>query len=103
MVDHKTGRNDPCPCGSGQKYKNCHLGHEEEITPELARRSRVVPALIGVAGLAGAVAAGMLRGVGAGVTVLVATLLFVGGYMVLSNPPPADPNRKDSGSINFGG
>ncbi|MGI5841997.1 MAG: preprotein translocase subunit SecA [Christensenellales bacterium] len=19
-----TGRNDPCPCGSGQKYKNCH-------------------------------------------------------------------------------
>ena len=18
------GRNDPCPCGSGQKYKNCH-------------------------------------------------------------------------------
>jgi uncharacterized protein len=20
----KTGRNDPCPCGSGQKFKNCH-------------------------------------------------------------------------------
>ncbi|MCE7947914.1 MAG: preprotein translocase subunit SecA [Chloroflexi bacterium CFX4] len=20
----KTGRNDPCPCGSGKKYKNCH-------------------------------------------------------------------------------
>jgi len=20
----KTGRNDPCPCGSGRKYKNCH-------------------------------------------------------------------------------
>ena len=18
------GRNDPCPCGSGRKYKNCH-------------------------------------------------------------------------------
>jgi preprotein translocase subunit SecA len=18
------GRNDPCPCGSGKKYKNCH-------------------------------------------------------------------------------
>jgi uncharacterized protein len=18
------GRNDPCPCGSGQKYKRCH-------------------------------------------------------------------------------
>ncbi|MBU0701200.1 preprotein translocase subunit SecA [bacterium] len=21
---HKLGRNDPCPCGSGQKYKKCH-------------------------------------------------------------------------------
>ena len=20
----KVGRNDPCPCGSGKKYKNCH-------------------------------------------------------------------------------
>jgi uncharacterized protein YecA (UPF0149 family) len=19
------GRNDPCPCGSGRKYKQCHL------------------------------------------------------------------------------
>ena len=22
----RTGRNDPCPCGSGKKYKNCCLG-----------------------------------------------------------------------------
>jgi preprotein translocase subunit SecA len=21
----KVGRNDPCPCGSGKKYKNCHM------------------------------------------------------------------------------
>jgi preprotein translocase subunit SecA len=21
---HRVGRNDPCPCGSGKKYKNCH-------------------------------------------------------------------------------
>jgi preprotein translocase subunit SecA len=20
----KVGRNDPCPCGSGKKYKRCH-------------------------------------------------------------------------------
>ncbi|MFL8951936.1 preprotein translocase subunit SecA [Helcococcus kunzii] len=24
IVDKKIGRNDPCPCGSGKKYKNCH-------------------------------------------------------------------------------
>ena len=23
-VEKKVGRNDPCPCGSGLKYKNCH-------------------------------------------------------------------------------
>ncbi len=23
-VDKHVGRNDPCPCGSGKKYKNCH-------------------------------------------------------------------------------
>jgi hypothetical protein len=24
----RIGRNDPCPCGSGQKYKNCCEGNE---------------------------------------------------------------------------
>ena len=23
-VGPKIGRNDPCPCGSGKKYKQCH-------------------------------------------------------------------------------
>ena len=25
----KIGRNDPCPCGSGQKYKRCCLSRDE--------------------------------------------------------------------------
>ena len=25
-AEPKVGRNDPCPCGSGKKYKNCHGG-----------------------------------------------------------------------------
>ena len=24
-----TGRNDNCPCGSGRKYKKCHLAEDE--------------------------------------------------------------------------
>lgn len=33
-----TGRNDPCPCGSGKKYKKCHLaGDEEAKHVELAK------------------------------------------------------------------
>jgi hypothetical protein len=25
-VAPKTGRNDPCPCGSGKKFKKCYAG-----------------------------------------------------------------------------
>ncbi len=28
-VEQKIGRNDPCPCGSGKKYKNCHGANAE--------------------------------------------------------------------------
>jgi len=24
LSQKKAGRNDPCPCGSGKKYKKCH-------------------------------------------------------------------------------
>src|SRR5580692_6563849 len=27
-----TGRNDSCPCGSGKKYKKCHLAADEQAT-----------------------------------------------------------------------
>ena len=30
----KIGRNDPCPCGSGKKFKKCHLGREDELFQE---------------------------------------------------------------------
>lgn len=25
--NHKVGRNEPCPCGSGKKFKNCCMGN----------------------------------------------------------------------------
>lgn len=30
-LEPKIGRNDPCPCGSGKKYKKCCLGKKEEV------------------------------------------------------------------------
>lgn len=30
----KIGRNEPCPCGSGKKFKQCHLGKEEDLFPD---------------------------------------------------------------------
>ena len=29
IKNEKVGRNDPCPCGSGKKYKRCCLAKEE--------------------------------------------------------------------------
>ncbi|EGR4295715.1 cytoplasmic protein [Vibrio cholerae] len=31
----KLGRNEPCWCGSGEKYKKCHLNREAEASPEM--------------------------------------------------------------------
>ena len=30
LVMHRVGRNEPCPCGSGKKYKKCCLPQHEE-------------------------------------------------------------------------
>ncbi len=35
----KVGRNDPCPCGSGQKYKRCCLPREEAAAAEAAAQA----------------------------------------------------------------
>jgi hypothetical protein len=41
------GRNEPCPCGSGKKFKKCHLGREHELMEQLpgdaARRITSLP------------------------------------------------------------
>jgi hypothetical protein len=37
----KAGRNDPCPCGSGKKYKKCHQSEDEQaVHVELKRREQ---------------------------------------------------------------
>ena len=33
----KIGRNEPCPCGSGSKYKDCHQKAGEAFLLKLAR------------------------------------------------------------------
>lgn len=35
----KTGRNDPCPCGSGQKYKRCCVPRDDAATAALTRET----------------------------------------------------------------
>lgn len=41
----KIGRNDPCPCGSGRKYKKCHGGGAEVPENSVAQVRRVIEEL----------------------------------------------------------
>lgn len=38
----KLGRNDPCWCGSGKKYKSCHIGFDQKIE-DFRRQGALVP------------------------------------------------------------
>jgi hypothetical protein len=46
----KTGRNDPCPCGSGKKYKQCCLQAQETQQPEDFLWHRIRQAIDGLPG-----------------------------------------------------
>ena len=39
----KVGRNDPCPCGSGKKYKKCCLAADEAARPRVVASSGAAP------------------------------------------------------------
>ena len=43
IASNRLGRNDPCACGSGRKYKRCHIG-------EVERSSRAPGELLSIAG-----------------------------------------------------
>ncbi len=52
------GRNDPCHCGSGKKYKNCHLAKDEEAARKArAKAAEAAPAPAAAEEGAGAAAA----------------------------------------------
>jgi len=39
----KIGRNEPCPCGSGKKYKKCCLPGQPEKRSSSVRKQRFIP------------------------------------------------------------
>ena len=43
IARHGQGRNDPCPCGSGRKYKRCHLGEVDRFKQVPGAPSHPVP------------------------------------------------------------
>jgi hypothetical protein len=40
----KIGRNEPCPCGSGKKYKRCCSPRAKKLRAQQGRRDRLAKA-----------------------------------------------------------
>lgn len=117
----KLKRNDPCHCGSGKKYKNCHLQADLE-TERLARRSNMsveeveagnvtpVAAEIDFGKLGMMIGAFFVLGVILGFALNVNWGIGVGGggiavscaWFFLREPPPPRTDKRNPGSIDFG-
>lgn len=91
-------RNNPCPCGSGKKYKHCHLGKAVEVKSP----GFILPVLLLLAGLGFGAYIGIQGSLAFGVSIAVATLILVSLLVLLRDPPPPGKGG-DPGAINFGG
>ncbi len=97
MATETIGRNDPCPCGSGKKYKVCCIGKPTKVSK---RRVWIGIALALVAILVGVVI-GLQTDLTKGILSGTIGVVVVGTYMAISNPV-ASRGRKGADSINFG-
>jgi hypothetical protein len=111
MAHQQVGRNDPCPCGSGKKYKRCHL--EEDLAKRVTRgvdgeilnvqgpNNTVMWAIAGLITIAGVVLAAMGH-IDWGIGVGVGGLIILGAWVIIRNPPPPNKDDQDPSGINFG-
>ena len=91
------GRNDPCPCGSGQKYKACCMGAPAK---GLSKRTRVMLAIGGV-GLIAAVVLGITVSADAAKLAGVVALLAAAAWWFFGEPP-SSTGSGNPGAIGFG-
>ncbi len=92
------GRNEPCPCGSGKKYKHCH-----ERTGGIAhRRARTLLLALAALALVIGVVIGIFTGPRNGALSAACGLVIAGVVASIADRPPPSGGHKDPGSINFG-
>ena len=111
MAQQSVGRNDPCPCGSGKKYKQCHLQsdlatkvtrtEDGEIHGGTSKNNTVVWTIAGIISLTGIVLA-VLGHFDWGIGVGVGGLILLGVWLLIRDPPPPNKDAQDPSGINFG-
>jgi hypothetical protein len=105
----KISRNAPCPCGSGDKYKNCHLGKPlpgeegsvEEKADVIIEQKKWALALA-VVGIGIAIAAGFWRDPFSGIVVGTAWAMGSVVFLTLRRPPPVKDSAGNPAGLDFG-
>ncbi len=100
MASAEVSRNDPCPCGSGDKYKRCCLGKEEAV---VSSRDMKLPAILAVVAIAVSIGVGVASSPQTGLAIAGALLLAIGAWAILRHPPPPRKGNDHPAAINFGG
>lgn len=120
----KVSRNDPCHCGSGSKYKNCHMrtddsarrseeaqarvaagGATATVLPDAAFETRPLSALGKGMGALGVVVAGAIAafsGIGDGLIVAAAWALAYIAWLSFRSPPPPNVVQGNGAALDFG-
>ena len=94
-------RNEPCPCGSGKKFKHCHVDNIKGL--ETGRQGRdPVPLIIMALGAVIGLAIMGTSDVQVGLAVIGGGFLLALAYYIFRDPP-ASKGGGDPGAINFGG
>ncbi len=107
----KQSRNAPCPCGSGKKYKNCHLAADEAAArhgeppasggPAHPAPRRLVYTVLAV-GVALSIGVAVVRDLWSGLVVLAAWCLGVGAWLSFRDPPPPNEDPGNPAGLDFG-
>lgn len=94
----KVGANDACPCGSGQKYKKCHMG--KSLT---AGRDSKLPLAVLALFLVGALVMFFTIDDWEASAAMAAGGLIAAGAIYVMRDPPESKGGGNAGAINFGG
>ena len=94
-------RNEPCPCGSGRKYKHCYIEDTCGLNTSMKGRSRTPLIIVGLGTLIGLGIMGTFD-VHTGLGIIGSGIVLALAYFMFLDPP--DPKGGgDPGAINFGG
>ncbi len=97
---NKIGRNTPCHCGSGKKFKNCCI---DKVQKEASQAPLGASIGIVLVGLAGAALLLMTKGVGSALAAVAGAIIVAVAVFIFRDPnPPRGGSGGDSSAINFG-